>query len=79
MTWLSGKKTIIGTIVLAALGVALSLGYIDEPLFGILASLVGLFTGVSAVAHINKLPAQTVADLPPGVFVEGAAPEDVVE
>jgi len=79
MSWFSGKKTIIGTIALAALGVVFSLGYINQELFGILASLVALFTGVSAVAHIDKLPANTVAELPPGVFVEGAAPEDVVE
>ena len=53
--WLDGKKTIIGTVLLGIVGVLVSLGYIDGELAGVLGSLIAIFTGVSAVAHMNKL------------------------
>lgn len=56
LAFLSGKKTIIGTVLLGAIGVALSLGYISLEVAGVLGSVVAVFTGVSAVAHVNKLP-----------------------
>ncbi|HET6496642.1 MAG TPA: hypothetical protein VFH61_14890 [Thermoleophilia bacterium] len=54
LDFLDGKKTILGTVALGVLGVLLSLSYIDAELFGVLASLVAIFTGVSAVAHVTK-------------------------
>ena len=55
MDFLAGYKTIIGTILLGAIGVALSLGYITAEVAGVLVSVVAVFTGVSAVAHVNRL------------------------
>ena len=52
--FLSGKKTIIGTVLLGVLGILLSLGVIDVELFGVLASLVAIFTGVAVREAIAK-------------------------
>ena len=52
--FLSGKKTIIGTVLLGVLGILLSLGIIDVELFGVLASLVAIFTGVAVREAIAK-------------------------
>ena len=53
--FLRGKKTHIGMIGLGIVGLAASAKWIDATAAGILASLIGTWTGVSARAAIRRV------------------------
>ena len=54
MSWFTGKKTIIGTVVLGILGVLTALEVITPEISGAVASVVFIFTGISAVQHVDN-------------------------
>lgn len=54
MKWLSGKKTYLGTIAMGVIGLLYSMDHLDERVAGILASIVGTWTGVAVRSAIGK-------------------------
>lgn len=63
IAWLSGKKTIIGTLALGIIGILASAGtiHLSDQWVQILTLLVATFTGVSARLAVTKLQAQLKA------------------
>ena len=51
---LSGYKTYIGAVACGLVGLALTLGWIDEKTAGIAWSVLGTFTGVSLRQAVKK-------------------------
>ena len=46
MTFLNGNKTYIGMIILGAVGLSYSMGWLDEKTFTTIGSIVGAWTGI---------------------------------
>ncbi len=63
IAYLSGKKTMIGTVILGIIGVLASAGtiHVSQTWVQIVTIVVFTFTGVSARLAISKLAAQIAA------------------
>lgn len=48
LTFLSGKKSVIATILMAIAGYCSTKGYIDLDLFGLITALIGTIFGVAS-------------------------------